>query len=175
MYLTLILLPFISAVTPKFFGRFIGPYCAAILSFFIFYEIVIIGRISYCYITISIEYYGMSKVSWGFQFDSLAAIMCCVVTFVSSLVHLYSTKYMSHDPHLPRFMFYLSLFTFFMIISATAVNLIEMFVGCVGVGFCSYFLINFWLTRIGDFGISLIELVGDILIYTTFYFFFWPL
>src|SRR3546814_9224700 len=55
---------------------------------------------------------------------------------------------MSHDPHLPRFMSYLSLFTFFMLILVTANNLLQMFVGWEGVGLCSYLLINFWFTRI---------------------------
>lgn len=64
------------------------------------------------------------------------------------LVHLYSTEYMSHDPHLPRFMSYLSLFTFFMLILVTADNFLQMFVGWEGVGLCSYLLINFWFTRI---------------------------
>jgi NADH:ubiquinone oxidoreductase subunit 5 (subunit L)/multisubunit Na+/H+ antiporter MnhA subunit len=96
--------------------------------------------------------------------------MLIVVTFISSLVHLYSTEYMSHDPHLPRFMSYLSLFTFFMLILVTADNFIQLFVGWEGVGLCSYLLINFWFTRIqankaamkamivikiGDFGLSL--------------------
>ena len=74
--------------------------------------------------------------------------MCCVVTFVSSIVHLYSTEYMEHDPHLPRFMSYLSLFTFFMLILITANNFLQMFVGWEGVGLSSYLLINFWFTRI---------------------------
>jgi NADH:ubiquinone oxidoreductase subunit 5 (subunit L)/multisubunit Na+/H+ antiporter MnhA subunit len=74
--------------------------------------------------------------------------MCIVVTFISCLVHLYSTEYMSHDPHLPRFMSYLSLFTFFMLILVTADNFIQMFVGWEGVGLCSYLLINFWFIRI---------------------------
>lgn len=55
---------------------------------------------------------------------------------------------MSHDPHLPRFMSYLSLFTFFMLILVTADNFVQMFVGWEGVGLCSYLLINFWFTRI---------------------------
>ena len=55
--------------------------------------------------------------------------MCCVVTFVSSIVHLYSTEYMAYDPHLSRFMSYLSLFTFFMLILVTADNMVQMFVG----------------------------------------------
>jgi NADH:ubiquinone oxidoreductase subunit 5 (subunit L)/multisubunit Na+/H+ antiporter MnhA subunit len=82
------------------------------------------------------------------MFDSLTAVMCAVVTFISCLVHLYSTEYMSHDPHLPRFMSYLSLFTFFMLILVTADNFIQMFIGWEGVGLCSYLLINFWFTRI---------------------------
>lgn len=63
------------------------------------------------------------------MFDSLTVVMCCVVTFVSFIVHLYSTEYMAHDPHLPRFMSYLSLFTFFMLILISADNFIQMFVG----------------------------------------------
>jgi NADH:ubiquinone oxidoreductase subunit 5 (subunit L)/multisubunit Na+/H+ antiporter MnhA subunit len=77
---------------------------------------------------------------------------------------------MSNDPHLPRFMSYLSLFTFFMLILVTADNYIQLFVGWEGVGLCSYLLINFWFTRIqankaaikamvinriGDFGLAL--------------------
>jgi NADH-ubiquinone oxidoreductase chain 5 len=88
------------------------------------------------------------NVDWGFLFDSLTAVMCCVVTFVSFLVHVYSVEYMSHDPHLPRFMSYLSLFTFFMLILVTADNYVQLFVGWEGVGLCSYLLINFWFTRI---------------------------
>jgi len=74
--------------------------------------------------------------------------MLIVVTFISTLVHLYSTEYMEHDPHLPRFMSYLSLFTFFMLILITANNFLQMFVGWEGVGLSSYLLINFWFTRI---------------------------
>ena len=57
---------------------------------------------------------GLFQVSFGLIFDSLTATMLIVVTSVSSLVHIYSTEYMRGDPHLPRFMSYLSLFTFFM-------------------------------------------------------------
>ena len=74
--------------------------------------------------------------------------MLVIVTFISTLVHLYSTEYMEHDPHLPRFMSYLSLFTFFMLILVTANNFLQMFVGWEGVGISSYLLINFWFTRI---------------------------
>ena len=63
------------------------------------------------------------------MFDSLTCVMLIVVFFVSFLVHLYSTKYMEGDPHLQRFISYLSLFTFFMIILVTADNFFQMFVG----------------------------------------------
>ena len=74
--------------------------------------------------------------------------MLILVTFVSLLVHLFSTSYMDGDPHINRFMGYLSLFTFFMIVLVTADNVVQMFIGWEGVGLTSYLLINFWYTRI---------------------------
>ena len=85
----------------------------------------------------------MFDACWGFYFDSLTVSMCFTVTLISTLVHLYSTSYMSHDPHQPRFMAYLSLFTFFMLMLITADNFIQLFLGWEGVGLCSYLLINF--------------------------------
>lgn len=64
-----------------------------------------------------------------FGIDALTYIMLLVVLTVSSLVHLYSTEYMSEDPHLPRFISYLSLFTFFMLILITSENLVSLFLG----------------------------------------------
>ncbi|CAL6448416.1 unnamed protein product [Bathycoccus prasinos] len=108
--------------------------------------------------------------TWGFMFDSLTVVMLVVVTFVSTLVHIYSISYMSEDPHLPRFMSYLSIFTFFMLMLVTADNFIQLFFGWEGVGLASYLLINFWYTRlqanksaikamlvnrVGDFGLAL--------------------
>lgn len=69
--------------------------------------------------------------------------MCFVVNFISGLVHVYSSSYMKDDPHLPRFMSYLSLFTFFMLILITGDNLIQLFLGWEGVGLCSFLLISF--------------------------------
>jgi NADH-ubiquinone oxidoreductase chain 5 len=69
--------------------------------------------------------------------------MLLPVLIVSSLVHIYSISYMSHDPHNPRFFSYLSLFTFMMIILVTGNNYLLMFVGWEGVGICSYLLVNF--------------------------------
>lgn len=74
--------------------------------------------------------------------------MLVVITSISFLVHLYSREYMEHDPFLPRFLSFLSLFTFFMLVLVTADNLVQLFLGWEGVGLCSYLLINFWYTRI---------------------------
>lgn len=69
--------------------------------------------------------------------------MLVVITTISFLVHLYSSEYMGHDPFLPRFLSFLSLFTFFMLVLVTADNLVQLFLGWEGVGLCSYLLINF--------------------------------
>jgi len=189
MYLNIVFLPLIGSFISGFFGRFIGPFGAGfittscimsslLLSFFAFYEVGFSG--APCYITL-LTWFNSEFLcaNWGFLFDGLTVVMLIVVTFISSLVHLYSTEYMSHDPHLPRFMSYLSLFTFFMLILVTADNFIQLFVGWEGVGLCSYLLINFWFTRIqankaaikamivnrvGDFGLAL----GIFAIYITF-------
>jgi len=104
-------------------------------------------------------------VDWSFCFDSLTVIMLCIVTSISTFVHLYSIEYMSNDPHITRFMSYLSLFTFFMLILVTANNFLQMFVGWEGVGVSSYLLINFWFTRIqankAAIKAMLINRVGD--------------
>ena len=113
---------------------------------------------------------GCVRVSWGFLFDSLSMSMLLMISIVSFLVHFYSIGYMGTDPHLSRFLSYLSLFTFFMFILVTSDNFIQLFLGWEGVGLCSYLLINFWFTRIeankaalkallmnriGDFGLLL--------------------
>lgn len=93
---------------------------------------------------IQVEFF---EVSWGLQLDSLSLVMISVVTFVSFMVHLYSVAYMKGDPGIPRFMAYLSLFTFFMLALVTAPNLLQLFFGWEGVGLCSYLLIGFWYSR----------------------------
>ncbi len=109
-------------------------------------------------------------VNWALRVDTLTAVMLVVVTSVSSLVHLYSIGYMNEDPNRPRFMAYLSLFTFMMLMLVTADNLVQMFFGWEGVGLASYLLIGFWfqkpsanaaaikafvVNRVGDFGFLL--------------------
>ena len=158
MYLLFVLMPLFSFLIASSFGRFIGSkgssiitvfglFITFLLSLFILFEVAFMNCNVYIKLIswIDSEFF---NVDWGFLFDSLTAIMCCVVTFVSFLVHVYSVEYMAHDPHLPRFMSYLSLFTFFMLILVTADNYVQLFVGWEGVGLCSYLLINFWFTRI---------------------------
>lgn len=158
MYLALVFLSFIGACLSGLFGRQLGSRGAAIIStsclffslvfsLFAVYEVGLNGGFVYIKLATWINSETLN-VDWGFMFDSLTVIMCVVVTFISSFVHLYSIEYMSHDPHLARFMSYLSLFTFFMLILVTGDNLIQMFLGWEGIGLASYLLINFWFTRI---------------------------
>ena len=122
---------------------------------------------------------GLFEVRWEFYFDNLTLVMLIVVNSISFLVHLYSLDYMSHDPKQIKFMSYLSLFTFFMLILITGDNFIILFLGWEGVGLCSYLLISFWYTRvqanksamkalivnrISDFGLT----IGIIAIYFVF-------
>ncbi len=87
------------------------------------------------------------EVSWGLQLDSLSFVMMAIVTLVSFIVHVYSIGYMKGDSSIPRFMAYLSLFTFFMLTLVTAPNFLQMFFGWEGVGLCSYLLIGYWYDR----------------------------
>lgn len=180
MYLLLIFLPLLGSLCAGFFGRFLGfrgaslittlsVFTSFVMSLLAFYEVALSG--SLCYVKLSSWFVSeMFDSSWGFYFDTLTVVMLVVVTSVSTLVHLYSISYMSGDPHLPRFMSFLSIFTFFMLTLVTADNFLQMFFGWEGVGLCSYLLINFWFTRlqaskasikamlvnrIGDFGLSL--------------------
>ena len=122
---------------------------------------------------------GQFRVDLSLQVDQLTIIMLGVVTFVSLLVHIYSTGYMAHDEGYYRFFSYLNLFVFFMLTLVLAANVVLMFVGWEGVGLCSYLLIGFWFlkqsaisagkkafitTRIGDFGFT----IGILLLFWTF-------
>jgi len=91
---------------------------------------------------------GIGDILWVFSLDTITSGMLVIVTMIAFFVHLYSVEYMALDPHLPRFMSYLSLFTFFMLILVTSQNFLVMFIGWEGVGLCSFLLINFWHSRI---------------------------
>ncbi len=88
------------------------------------------------------------SISWEFLFDQLTVSMFIPVLYISSLIHIFSTDYMSEDPHNQRFFSYLSLFTFFMLLLVSGANYFVMFVGWEGIGIVSYLLINFWFTRL---------------------------
>jgi NADH-quinone oxidoreductase subunit L len=180
MEISIIALPLVASIISGFFGRLIGDRnseiitsllvsISAILSGFVLYEVIFNQYQDNIIITTWISS-GTLDVNWSMKIDPLSSIMLVVVTSVSSLVHIYSIGYMSHDPHKPRFMAYLSLFTFAMLMLVTSDNFIQLFFGWEGVGLCSYFLIGFWfkkdsanqaaikafvVNRVGDFGFAL--------------------
>ncbi|QYU71238.1 NADH-quinone oxidoreductase subunit L [Leptolyngbya sp. 15MV] len=90
---------------------------------------------------------GSFEVSWSLRYDTLSAVMVAMVTFIATLIHIYSVGYMSHDPTTPRFFAYLSLFTFMMLMLVTADNLVQLFFGWEGVGLASYLLIGYWYEK----------------------------
>jgi len=113
---------------------------------------------------------GDLDISFSFQIDQLSLLMLLVVTGVGSLIHLYSIGYMKHDEGFGKFMAFLNLFVFFMLLLVMGSNYVIMFIGWEGVGLCSYLLIGFWNTntnynnaarkafvmnRIGDLGFLL--------------------
>ena len=180
LYSLAVFLPLIGAAVAGLFGRLIGDrasqyvtcgtlIASAAISTLILYEVALGGEprtiLLFSWITS-----GTFDVVWSLRFDQLTAVMVFVVSVVSACVHVYSIGYMHHDPSIPRFMAYLSLFTFFMLALVTADNLLQLFFGWEGVGLCSYFLIGFWydrpaanaaaikafiVNRIGDFGFAL--------------------
>ena len=90
---------------------------------------------------------GTFEADWVIRVDVLSAVMMFTVSTVSALIHVYSVGYMAHDPGVPRFMSYLSLFTFFMLALVTADNFLQLYFGWEGVGLVSYLLIGYWYTR----------------------------
>jgi len=180
MEILILFLPLLASIISGFFGKYIGDRnseivtsalvsISAILSIFVLYQVIFNQYEDNIVIATWINS-GSLDVNWSMLIDPLSAIMLVVVTLVSSLVHIYSIGYMSHDPHKPRFMAYLSLFTFAMLMLVTSDNFLQLFFGWEGVGLCSYFLIGFWfkkesanaaaikafvVNRVGDFGFAL--------------------
>ncbi|SEN25558.1 NADH dehydrogenase subunit L [Duganella sp. CF517] len=105
------------------------------------------------------------KFEVGFQIDSLSAMMMCVVTFVSLMVHIYTIGYMAEDEGYNRFFAYISLFTFSMLMLVMANNFLQLFFGWEAVGLVSYLLIGFWYTRptaiVANMKAFLVNRVGD--------------
>ena len=189
MELTLLFLPLIGSIISGFFGKRLGDRnseiltstlvsISTILSILIFYKVIFENYNNNVIISSWINS-GFLSVNWSIKIDALSSVMLVVVTLVSSLVHIYSIGYMSHDPHKTRFMSYLSLFTFAMLTLVTSDNFLQLFFGWEGVGLCSYLLIGFWykknsansaaikafiVNRVGDFGFAL----GIFLIFYSF-------
>ncbi len=108
---------------------------------------------------------GTLKLEIGFQIDALSAMMMCVVTFVSLMVHIYTVGYMKDDEGYNRFFSYISLFTFSMLMLVMANNFLQLFFGWEAVGLMSYLLIGFWYTRptatVASMKAFLVNRVGD--------------
>ena len=178
----IVVLPLLGAVIAGVIGRRIGAnganwvtctsvIASAILAIIGFIESCIFGDgISYKILLFTWIESGLFEAAWQIRIDPLTSIMLLTVTSISALVHVYSIGYMVLDPHKPRFMAYLSLFTFSMLILVTSDNLLQLFFGWEGVGLCSYLLIGFWfqrpsansaaikafiVNRVGDFGFAL--------------------
>lgn len=176
----IVFLPLLAAVLVGLFTSKIGNVAAqvitsgaliisAVLSGIVFYHVYTSGAPVELAVGRWLDV-GAFKVNWVLRADSITSVMLVVVTWVSALVHVYSCGYMSHDEHVPRFMAYLSLFTFFMLMLVTSNNFVQLFLGWEGVGLCSYLLIGFWfkkksasaaamkafiVNRVGDFGFVL--------------------
>jgi proton-translocating NADH-quinone oxidoreductase chain L len=157
MYLFIVFIPLLNLVFGCLFGRFLGKFVLARLflinmglclftAFLVFYEV---GYYKYtCFIDFGLWMQaGLFELNWVFLFDNITVVMLLLVCFISFCVHVYSLDYMGVDPHLVRFLSYLSLFTFFMIFLVTAGTFVQLFFGWEGVGLSSYLLINFWYTR----------------------------
>ncbi|MEZ5669182.1 MAG: NADH-quinone oxidoreductase subunit L [Alphaproteobacteria bacterium] len=180
MYALIVFLPLLGFLIAGAFGRLIGDrgsqivtcgllLIAAGLSWAAFFDIAVGGNP----VTYDLGAWissGNLEIAWSLRMDTLTAVMLIVVNTVSALVHVYSVGYMSHDHSKPRFMAYLSLFTFAMLMLVTADNLVQLFFGWEGVGLASYLLIGFWydrpsanaaaikafvVNRVGDFGFAL--------------------
>jgi NADH-ubiquinone oxidoreductase chain 5 len=157
MYLLIIILPLIGTVTSLLFGRFLGiggpiitimnMSISLLLSIMLAYEVIF----QYCPVTLKLYNYidfELIDANIEFVFDQLSVSMLFIIILISLLVHIYSLEYMSSDPNLTRFLGYLSLFTFMMILMVTSNNYFQLFFGWEGVGLASYLLINFWFSRI---------------------------
>lgn len=190
MYVTTIFLPLVSFLIVGIFGRFLGDrwsngiacgclVLSALLSIVIFNTIALDGKTTVIPL-FTWFHVGSLEVAWALRFDTLSAVMTLIVTIISALVHIYSVGYMHRDSSIPRFMCYLSLFTFMMLMLITGENLVQVFFGWEGVGLASYLLIGFWhhkesanqaslkaflVNRVGDFGF----VIGLALIFFTFH------
>jgi hypothetical protein len=141
MYLLVLFLPFLGFISPILFGRYLGRGAffistvsigmTLLVTLILFYEVVYNFSIVY----VDLGYWlnlTHIQIGWSFIFDSITVSMLFIISLISFLVHFYSIYYMNNDKHYPRFMAYLSLFTFFMILLVTSNNLLLLFFGWEG-------------------------------------------
>jgi NADH-quinone oxidoreductase subunit L len=175
-----VFLPLLAAAIAGFFGRAIGDRASQVVTcgglllsmafgIAIFPDILRHDSAQIVPIATWISAGGV-EVDWALRLDTLSGVMIVAVTIISAMIHIYSVGYMAHDSGIPRFMSYMSLFTFFMLMLVTANNFVQLFFGWEGVGLMSYLLIGFWydrrtandaaikafiVNRVGDFGFAL--------------------
>ena len=183
LFATAVLAPLLGSLVALLFGRQIGDRAAQAVTILCMILAAICGVSAF----VALAYGGASPgvvtlatwvssgdftVSWALRYDMLSAVMVAMVTFIATLIHIYSVGYMGHEPHgtVYRFFSYLSLFTFAMLMLITSDNLLQLFFGWEGVGLASYLLIGYWyhkpsacaaaikafiVNRIGDLGFAL--------------------
>ncbi len=180
IYVAAVFLPLLGSIIAGFLGRAIGDRASQMVTVICMVLATICGAAAFWNVavqgapaTIVLATWfdsGAFEASWAVRYDTLSAVMVAMVTLISTLIHIYSIGYMAHDSSIPRFMSYLSLFTFAMLMLVTADNLAQLYFGWEGVGLASYLLIGFWYTRpsacaaaikafvvnrVGDFGFAL--------------------
>jgi NADH-quinone oxidoreductase subunit L len=157
MFVGAVFFPLLGATIAGFFGRWIGDKAsqwvtvlcmalAAICGVASFVEVAL-GHAPQTVVLLRFLDVGSFGLDWALRYDTLSVVMVAMVTCISTLIHLYSVGYMSHDPTTPRFFAYLSLFTFMMLMLVTADNLVQLFFGWEGVGLASYLLIGYWYEK----------------------------
>ncbi len=174
------LAPLVGAIAAGFFGRLIGrrgSHAATILGVLVAFVLsaITLKQVALDGARFNATIYewmvlGGLKMEVGFLVDGLTALMMCVVTFVSLMVHIYTIGYMEEDSGYQRFFSYISLFTFSMLMLVMSNNFLQLFFGWEAVGLVSYLLIGFWfdrpsavfanmkaflVNRVGDFGFIL--------------------
>ncbi len=179
LLLTIALAPLAGAIAAGLFGRVVGRRGAHVLTIlgvtlsFVGSVVVLVDVMGGARFNATIYEWmvlGGLKMEVGFLVDGLTAMMMCVVTFVSLMVHVYTIGYMADDPGYQRFFSYISLFTFSMLMLVMSNNFLQLFFGWEAVGLVSYLLIGFWfkkptaifanmkaflVNRVGDFGFIL--------------------
>jgi NADH-quinone oxidoreductase subunit L len=181
LYAAPVFLPLIGAIIVGFLGRpLLGDRGSQLVSCAFMGGSAVCGAIVFVLVALhgEVEYLRLFTwfssesfvIDWGIRLDALSGVMVGMVSVVSFLIHVYSVGYMARDNSIPRFMAYLSLFTFFMLTLVTSNNFVQLYFGWEGVGLVSYLLIGFWyhkpsanaaaikaflVNRVGDFGFGL--------------------